>query len=167
MRALPRFHTCLVAIAGALVGIASTGCAGTGGGGLRGGGNLAADTSRAFTRTALNAPPIAVMADSSDQPLYPDALRLAQLEGDVTAEFVVDSAGRIDNKSIRIVQSSDARLSASVTTWLVDRHFTPARKDGRAMAARTSQEFHFGLYRLKGNPGDSGAGGNPRPRCCE
>ena len=25
------------------------------------------------------------------------------------------------------------------------------------MAARTQQDFHFNLYRLKGNPGDSGA----------
>ena len=160
MRARLRYRTCLVTIAGAVVGIATTGCAGNGGGGHLGGGNLAADTSRIFTRNALNAPPIAVMADSNDQPFFPDGMRLAEIEGDVTAEYIVDSTGRIDNASIKIARSTDARLSKSVTTWLTGRRFMPARKDGRAMAARTSQDFHFGLTRLKGNVGESGADRN-------
>ena len=160
MRPLIDHRTCLGTILIVAVNVGAAACASNGGGGHPMGGNLAADTARTFTRNAVNAPPIAVLADSTDQPFYPDGMRLAEIEGDVTAEFIVDSVGHIDNSSIRIVTTSDARLTKSVTTWLTGRRFSPARKDGRAMAARTSQDFHFGLTRLKGNVGDSGASRN-------
>ena len=73
--------------------------------------------------------------------------RLPSRRGNVTtvAEFVVDTLGRPDVATLRIVQSSlstrDAR--ADLERVLAEWRFAPASKGGCVYAARTRQEFVY------------------------
>jgi len=43
-------------------------------------------------------------------PRYPDALRIAGVEGSVVAQFVVNADGRPDMSTFKVVKSSNAGL---------------------------------------------------------
>ncbi len=78
-------------------------------------------------------------------PRYPDPLRAAGIEGEVVAMFVIDSAGRVDVKSVRILRATDARFVASVVATLRDSRFAPGRVDGRAVATLVQRSFRFAI----------------------
>ncbi len=69
-------------------------------------------------------------------PAYPELLRRAKIGGQVTVECVVDTAGRTEAGSVRIVQSTHALFEQpardAAAAWI----FQPGRMDGRAVRVR-------------------------------
>jgi periplasmic protein TonB len=78
-------------------------------------------------------------------PRYPEALRAAGVEGRVTLEFVVDTAGRVDPHSIRVLESTADAFVASVRDALAGTRYHPALVAGHPVAQRVRQEFAFAL----------------------
>jgi TonB family protein len=78
-------------------------------------------------------------------PAYPEPLRAAGISGGVTAEFVVDTLGRTEPGSIRIIDSTDPLFSAAVIAALPKVRFAPAESNGRKVRQRVQQAFKFAL----------------------
>jgi protein TonB len=66
-------------------------------------------------------------------PLYPRQLREAGIQGQVMVEAVVDTLGRVEPVSIRIVHSDHAGFEAPARASLGGGLFRPARVFGRAV----------------------------------
>src|SRR5688500_16500516 len=62
----------------------------------------------------------------SAAPRYPDALRLAGVEGEVLAQFVVDTAGRAEVSSFKVLKSSNDQFTKAVENALPQMRFVPA-----------------------------------------
>jgi periplasmic protein TonB len=80
-------------------------------------------------------------------PAYPDVLRSAGLEGQVLAQFVVDSSGRASLESFSALHSDHPLFTASVKTALSRLRFLPAEIGGRRVPQLVQQTFQFTLNR--------------------
>ena len=78
-------------------------------------------------------------------PRYPEALRAAGASGEVVAEFVVDTAGRVEPSSVAIVASTHALFEQSVRDALRRMRFQPAEAGGRRVRQLVRQPFTFSL----------------------
>ena len=59
-------------------------------------------------------------------PVYPPMLRSANVEGEVLAQFVVDTLGRVDTTTLHILRSTHDLFSSAVKASLAEMRFTPA-----------------------------------------
>lgn len=80
-------------------------------------------------------------------PRYPEALRLAGVEGKVVVQFVVDENGRIDEASVRFMRSDNAAFEDAARSALRRMRFTPARIGGRGVRQLVQMPFVFTLSR--------------------
>jgi protein TonB len=80
-------------------------------------------------------------------PRYPETLRRAGIEGNVTVRFVVDTTGRIDPASVEIVQSTHDLFSVAAKGALSALRFQPTRVNGRVVRAAAMLPFVFTLSR--------------------
>lgn len=64
-------------------------------------------------------------------PAYPPRMREAGIEGNVLVEVVVDTLGRAEAGSLRIVSSDHAEFSAPARASIAAALFRPARVFGR------------------------------------
>lgn len=110
------------------------------------------------TRTGTVAAPGAVYeAESVDRmvvpmagngsPPYPARLAAAGIEGDVVARFVVDTTGRVEPRSIQIVEASHPNFGDSVVEWLKRTRYSPALVNGRPVRQLVQQRVGFSLTR--------------------
>ena len=76
---------------------------------------------------------------------YPPLLRQAGIEGKVLVEFVIDTLGRAERNSIRIVRSSNPAFDEPVRETVTRALFRPARVHGRAVRVLVQQPFNFTL----------------------
>jgi len=76
---------------------------------------------------------------------YPAELRAANREGEVLAQFVVDSRGEVEPSTFKVVKSSDPAFTAAVRAALPTMRFTPALVDGRPVKQLVQQPFAFFL----------------------
>jgi protein TonB len=83
----------------------------------------------------------------SPVPRYPDELRDARLEGRVLARFVVDTAGRVEPASVRIVSSTHPLFASAVRAILPTLRFTPARARGTKVRQLVELPFEFEVGR--------------------
>jgi protein TonB len=67
---------------------------------------------------------------NSAAPAYPDSLRRNGVEGQVTAQFVVDTTGRVDVASFVLLESTHGRFTESVRQALPRMLFRPAEING-------------------------------------
>ena len=70
---------------------------------------------------------------SAQPPPYPAMLRDAGIQGRVLLEVVLDTIGRAEPSSIKIVQSPSPGFDGPVTRWALRALFRPARLHGRAV----------------------------------
>ncbi|MHB1327104.1 MAG: TonB family protein [Gemmatimonadales bacterium] len=77
------------------------------------------------------------------EPRYPAALKAAGITGRVTVEFVVDTAGRVERESIKILESTAAGFSASVVPALVGARYRPALVRNRPVRQLVRQVMSF------------------------
>jgi TonB family protein len=81
-------------------------------------------------------------------PVYPRDLLAVGVEGRVQAIYVVDSTGRVDTTTIRVVHSDDPRFTESVRTALGGMRFRPAKHAGKTVRQLVEQRFQFRIARL-------------------
>lgn len=80
-------------------------------------------------------------------PRYPDMLRSSSVEGQVVAQFVVDTTGRVEVASFRVVSSTHTLFEAAVRNQLPNMRFLPAEYGGRKVKQLVQQPFVFNLTR--------------------
>ncbi|HEX6809597.1 MAG TPA: energy transducer TonB, partial [Gemmatimonadaceae bacterium] len=78
-------------------------------------------------------------------PTYPSMLREAGIEGSISAQFVVDSTGRVAAPSITFLGGGNALFQQSVRRALEAARFSPALVDGHAVRVLMAQTFEFRL----------------------
>ncbi len=83
----------------------------------------------------------------SPGPRYPDILRQGSVEGEVLAQFVVDTTGRVDISSFRVLRSTHALFEQAVRSALPNMRFLPAEVGGRKVKQLVQQPFVFNLQR--------------------
>jgi protein TonB len=83
----------------------------------------------------------------SGRPVYPEALRSVGLAGEVVVQFVIDSVGRADMRTLSIISSTNDRFTESVRRALEKARFAPAEFGGRKVAQVVRMPFVFSLTR--------------------
>ncbi len=83
----------------------------------------------------------------SAAPEYPEELLRTGVEGSVLAEFVVDTTGRVDLATVRIMESSDPRFQASVEAALTGMLFRAAWRQDHRVRQLVRQRFSFHVLR--------------------
>lgn len=93
-------------------------------------------------------------ADSVDRPArldtthslrleFPASLFAARVPGMVIAEFVVDTLGRVENRTVGIVSSTAPLFSDAVRLALYSASYVPASKGGHPVRQLVQQPFEF------------------------
>ena len=70
---------------------------------------------------------------SAQQPGYPELLRQAGIQGTVLLQAVIDTVGRAEPGSVRILQSPNPGFDQPSRSWILHALFRPARVRGRAV----------------------------------
>ena len=87
----------------------------------------------------------AVPDTSNPAPRYPDMLRQARASGSARLSFVVDTNGRVDLKSVSVLEAPHELFSVAAKMVLNRWRFAPALKNGVPVATRVDQVFDFRL----------------------
>lgn len=80
-------------------------------------------------------------------PRYPEVLRMAGVEGQVVARFVVDERGRVEEGTIKLVRSDNPLFDDPVRSALARMRFSPAETGGRKVRQLVEMPFVFSLSR--------------------
>ncbi len=86
-----------------------------------------------------------VQAPGSSGPRYPDILRSAGVEGEVLAQFVVDTTGRAEKGSLKILKTTHELFAQSVQNALPNMKFIPAEVGGKKVKQLVQQPFTFAI----------------------
>lgn len=89
----------------------------------------------------------AVPRPGNPAPTYPPALRAAQLEGSVTARFIVDTTGRAEPASIAFPEATHPSFTEAVRQSLLHSRYLPAIVAGHPVRQLVEQRFTFSLER--------------------
>ena len=108
-------------------------------------GGLASPSDSLFTLATVDKP--AIPRADNPKPPYPASLRAALVEGTVVAQFVVDSAGRAEPRSIVIVSTTHPLFGDAVRQTLLRSRYLPAVAGGRTVRQLVEQRFAFTLSR--------------------
>lgn len=87
------------------------------------------------------------LRQDSPRPAYPPLLREAGVAGEVFAQFVVDTTGRVEASSLKVLRSTHELFTASVRAALETLRYTPARVSGRPVRQLVQETFVFGTPR--------------------
>lgn len=86
---------------------------------------------------------VAVALPGSPQPAYPQSLLRRRRQGRVAIEFVIDTLGRVDTTSVRVLDSAHPMFTLAVRDVLPYLQFLPAEAGGRKVPMRVAQPFAF------------------------
>jgi protein TonB len=86
-------------------------------------------------------------APGSPGPTYPDMLKSAGIEGQVLAQFVVDTTGRAEVATFKVLKSDNPQFEVAVRNALPRMRFLPAEVGGRKVKQLVQQPFQFSLSR--------------------
>jgi len=78
-------------------------------------------------------------------PRYPDMLRSANVEGEVLAQFVVDTTGRAEMNTFKVLKSSHDLFTNAVKSQLPNMRFYAAEVGGRKVKQLVQMPFQFNL----------------------
>ena len=93
--------------------------------------------------TALQVDQMVERYESSAAPVYPPELSARRTEGQVVAAYVVDTAGRVDTTTIRVLGSDHPRFTESVRSALAEARFRAAKRGGKTVRQLVQQRFRF------------------------
>ncbi|HPV74542.1 MAG TPA: TonB family protein [Gemmatimonadaceae bacterium] len=88
-----------------------------------------------------------VVAIRGVAPRYPSLLANAGVEGTVVLQFVVDTLGRVEPRSLEVVRADQPLFVQSVREALTRTRFVPAEAAGRKVRQLVEQAFTFNLAR--------------------
>jgi protein TonB len=105
-------------------------------------GNVFGDDSRHDSNT-WNAIEIQMHILEPARPRYPESLRSAGIEGRVLVEFTVDTLGRVDASSVKVLDSTHELFTKAAKDALSAFRFRPAEASGHKLSARAQMPFEF------------------------
>lgn len=76
---------------------------------------------------------------------YPESLMLAEVEGSVTLQAQVDTNGRVDRSSVRVLKSTHPAFEAPAIAMLVGTRFRPAYRENSPAAVLIEVPVRFEL----------------------
>jgi TonB family protein len=79
------------------------------------------------------------------KPRYPESLRAAGVEAEVSVLFVVDTTGRVDEPSIKFATRVHELFMDAIRVSLTRSRFFPARLSGSVVPQLVQQSFRFEL----------------------
>ncbi|MGI8617832.1 MAG: energy transducer TonB [Gemmatimonadaceae bacterium] len=82
---------------------------------------------------------------STQQVAFPEALRSSGVGGEVQAQFVVDTLGRIESGSFKVQKASNDLFASAVRSHLPRMRFYPAEVGGRKVRQLVQQNFVFNI----------------------
>jgi periplasmic protein TonB len=88
---------------------------------------------------------MAVPLEDNPRPRYPFSLLSMGVEGNVVVQFVVDSTGKADMRSLRIVRSTHELFARAVRAVLPRLRFLPAEVGGNRVDVLVEQPFQFSV----------------------
>ncbi len=88
-----------------------------------------------------------VQAPGSPAPWYPSTLRQAGVEGEVLVQFVVDTEGRADVATFKVLKSSHELFAQSVSAALPAMRYIPAELGGKRVKQLVQQPFAYAIAR--------------------
>jgi protein TonB len=91
--------------------------------------------------------PVTPAPGSPSPPAYPALARQAGIEGEVLAQFVVDTTGRAEPSSLKVLKSSHDIFVESVRNALPEMRFVPAEVGGRKVKQLVQQPFTYSIAR--------------------
>jgi protein TonB len=80
-------------------------------------------------------------------PSYPEALRAAGVEGTVRLQFVVDTTGRVDAGTLKVVSSTNELFAQSARSAVLRARFSAARIGARRVKQLVEQPITFQITR--------------------
>ena len=86
-------------------------------------------------------------APNSAVPAYPDILRQAGVEGSAIVSFVVDTTGRVDLTTFKVVHSTHELFSTAVRNALPRMRFIPAETSRGKVRQVVQQPFSFAIVK--------------------
>lgn len=88
-----------------------------------------------------------MQAPGSAAPRYPDILKSAGVEGEVIAQFVVDTLGRAEIGTFKVLKASHDLFASAVKNALPNMRFIPAEVGNRKVKQLVQQPFVFGIQK--------------------
>ncbi len=95
--------------------------------------------------------PIEAVVDEPPQLLsipplrYPEMLKQAGFEGDVMLDFVIDTTGHVEPRSIQVVSSPHPLFEAAARDAILGSVYRPAQLGGVPVRARVQQPLSFAI----------------------
>lgn len=84
---------------------------------------------------------------SGPQLTYPDLLRQAGVQGRVLVQAIIDTSGRAEPPSVKIIQSPNPGFDQPAKNYVMRALFRPARVHGRAVRVLINQPVDFKITR--------------------
>ncbi|HYT63976.1 MAG TPA: energy transducer TonB [Gemmatimonadales bacterium] len=78
---------------------------------------------------------------------YPDLLRQAGVQGRVLVQAIIDTAGRAEPPSVKVIQSPNPGFDQPAKTYVLRALFRPARVHGRAVRVLVNLPIDFKIKR--------------------
>lgn len=82
---------------------------------------------------------------STQQVAFPEALRSTGTGGEVGAQFVVDTLGRVETGSFKVLKATNDLFASAVRSHLPRMRFYPAEVGGRKVRQLVQQNFVFNI----------------------
>lgn len=84
---------------------------------------------------------------SGPQLPYPELLRQAGVQGRVVVQLILDTLGRAEPSSVKVIQTPDAGFDQVATNYVLHALFRPARVHGRAVRVLLNIPIDFKVKR--------------------
>jgi len=84
---------------------------------------------------------------SGPQLQYPDLLRQAAIQGRVLVQAIIDTTGRAEPQSVKVIQSPNPGFDQSARNYVLRALFRPARVHGRAVRVLINLPIDFKIKR--------------------
>jgi TonB family protein len=84
---------------------------------------------------------------SGPQLQYPDLLRQAGVQGRVIVQAIIDTSGRAEPPSVKVIQSPNPGFDQAAKTYVLRALFRPARVHGRAVRVLVNLPIDFKIKR--------------------
>jgi TonB family protein len=85
-------------------------------------------------------------------PRFPPELKSRDVTGAVVVQFIIDSTGGVERRSIGVVAAGHPEFARSVTAFLATARYAPAKRAGRPVRVWARQRFEFRLECWRSTP---------------
>ena len=88
-----------------------------------------------------------MQAPKSAVPRYTEILKSAGVEGEVLASFVVDTTGKAEPGSFKVLHATHELFASAVRSALPNMNFLPAEVGGKKVKQLVQQPFVFAIMK--------------------